>query len=214
MAGSLLVIGSEVHMKVALIPMVVAVSMALVPGLATAQTTQQTNQVPVTQQQGSVVPAQQQSSGGLEIVEHGSAEQQQLAPEPEVETRPRLGLVISGAILFGVSYVFHAALVSPFGGWSLDYGDNPAWSDFRWMGAIPLAGPWLQLAAKPTSPTEDGWTTYLVIDGLLQAAGATMLILGLTLRQEVGGYAEAEPSFMVAPMAGRYAAGLTAFGRF
>jgi hypothetical protein len=205
-------------MKLTFVPMVVAASIALVPGLAFAQATQQNNQIPVTQQQGSAAPAQgqptQQSTGGLEIIEHGSMEQQQLAPEPEVETRPRLGLVISGAIVFGVSYVFHAALVSPFGGWSIDYGDNPQWSDFRWMGAIPVAGPWLQLAAKPTAPTDDGWTTYLVVDGLLQAGGLTMLILGLVLRQEVGGYAEADPSIMIAPMVGQNASGLTAFGRF
>ncbi len=207
----------------------IATLMALAPGLAAAQTqgtgqdevppAPQQNTAPVQQtapqQQGTVPVQQNPPVQQVVVVDQGSVQQQQLAPTSEPESRPRIGLVISGAVLFGVSWIIHAALVSPFAGWSIDYGDDPQWNDFRIMGAIPLAGPWIQLAIKPTAPFEDSWATYLLVDGLLQAAGITMLILGLTLRKEVGGYANNEsPSFMIGPMLGQGAGGLTATGRF
>ncbi len=185
-------------MKLTLISLLSVAAIATAPGLARAQTT-------------GTAPADD-TAKPIEIVDHGSVEQQQLAPEPEVETRARIGLVISGAVLFGVSWVVHAAIVSPLAG-ILDE-EVGVWDDFRYLGAIPLAGPWIQMAVKPTGAGEDGWVPYLIVDGILQVAGLTMLILGLTLRKEVGGYADAEPSFQVGPMLGEGAAGLSAFGRF
>jgi len=149
------------------------------------------------------------------IVEHGSAQQEQAAPAPEMQTRTRIGLVIGGAVMFGVSYVFHAALISPLAGIDFDEtADEYLWNDFRVYGAIPLVGPWLQLSVKPTGFTDDGWGPYLIANGILQAAGLTMLILGFVLRKETSTYADASPSIMVAPMAREGATGLTAFGHF
>jgi hypothetical protein len=117
-------------------------------------------------------------------------------------------------VLLGASWLIHAAIVSPFAGWSIDSGDDPDWDEFRVLGAVPIAGPWIQLAVKPTAALDDSWSTYLVVNGLMQAAGVTMFILGLTLRSKPTSYAANEPSLMIGPMASGEGAGLSAFGRF
>ncbi|MCZ7686595.1 MAG: hypothetical protein M5U28_50745 [Sandaracinaceae bacterium] len=48
---------------------------------------------------------------------------------------------------------------------------------------MPIAGPWIQIGIKPTTFDQDYWGMWLVIDGLLQAAGATMLIIGIATPQ-------------------------------
>lgn len=191
--------------------------LVLAPLGAFAQDAVQQEQVVPAAPQGSTAPAQQPQQ--VVVVEQGSAGQQEYAPmaddaQPEVETRVRIGLVIGGAVMFGVSYVFHAALISPLAGIHIDSPDDGQWNDFRAYGAIPLVGPWLQLAAKPTDPTNDGWATYLAVNGILQSAGVTMLILGFVLRKPVGGYADSGPSIRVTPMIGEQVTGLTASGRF
>jgi hypothetical protein len=66
----------------------------------------------------------------------------------------------------------------------------------------------------PTELGSDRWATYLIIDGLVQAAGLTMLILGLTLRTSTTESAANEPSLLIGPMVGDSGGGLTASGRF
>ncbi len=135
-------------------------------------------------------------------------------PQPREESRPHLGLAISGGVMLGVSWLVHAALISPLAGCDLDSCQD-AWGDFRLVGTIPLAGPWIQLAVKPTSD-RDGWLPYLVIDGLLQIAGLTMLILGVSLRETVTVYSEGPAGFELAvlPSAGPDGGGLGLVGRF
>lgn len=141
----------------------------------------------------------------------------QPAPPPQTRTemRPNLGLVITGAVMLAVSWIIHGALISPFAGYSLDLGFQDQWATFRATGFIPLAGPWVQLAVKPNGTGSDGWGPYLVVDGVLQAAGLTMLILGLVLQEEHTVVARADaPSFAIAPMIGPALTGLAASGRF
>ncbi|MGE0785246.1 MAG: hypothetical protein AB7S26_06125 [Sandaracinaceae bacterium] len=136
-------------------------------------------------------------------------------PQPHEETRMHLGLTISGAVMLGVSYLLHAAIVSPLAGCDFDtcHGE---WNGFRYAGLIPLAGPWVQLAVRPGASDLDAWGPYLVIDGLLQTAGLTLLILGLTLRETVTVYSSRDGDFELAvlPSAGQNGGGLAAVGRF
>lgn len=140
---------------------------------------------------------------------------QQPQPQPRTVTRPQIGLIVSGAVMLGVSWLIHGAVVSPFAGWSIDRGYQAGWESFRGLGLIPVAGPWIQLATKPTGFSEDGWAPYLVLDGLLQTAGLVMLVLGATIQTEHTVYAALEESgFAILPTAGEDGAGLAAFGRF
>ncbi len=112
-------------------------------------------------------------------------------PQPtRTEQRAHVGLIVGGAVMLGVSWLVHGALISPFAGYSLDSGYQIAWEAFRYMGLVPLAGPWIQLAIKPSGLSDDGWGPYLIIDGLLQAAGLTMLILGATITETVTVYGD------------------------
>lgn len=135
-------------------------------------------------------------------------------PQPREETRPHLGLAISGGVMLGVSWLVHAALVSPLAGCDFDSCQDE-WGEFRLWGVVPLVGPWVQLGTKPYSE-RDGWMPYLVIDGLLQVAGLTMLILGVSLRETVTVYAEGPGGFElgVVPYGGADGGGLAAVGRF
>jgi hypothetical protein len=112
-------------------------------------------------------------------------------PVPEgyhLETRPRKGLVISGAIIFGVPYFL-----------SLSVAASSRYDPDQWLYA-PLVGPFIDLGNRKdscsTTPAGFGNTNtycsedsserfFLMADGLMQVAGATMLVLGLALPQRL-----------------------------
>jgi hypothetical protein len=143
--------------------------------------------------------------------------------EPAPQRRgPNLGLVIGGAVMLGVGWVCNL-VGSLFAGVHVDLfgsggGSDAEWAAFRYTGIVPVLGPWIQLAVQPTSFGNDGWGTWLILDGLLQAAGFTMLIVGVVTMN--GGddqaTAEGDDDFQIAilPSVGHDHAGLTAVGRF
>jgi hypothetical protein len=115
-------------------------------------------------------------------------EGRQVPPGYHPETRIRKGLVISGSILLGVPYFLSLSVAAS----SKNDGD-------RWLYA-PLVGPFADLVARKdkctTVPTTFGTNTscteedtsarfLLMADGLMQAAGATLLILGVALPQHL-----------------------------
>ena len=81
------------------------------------------------------------------------------------------GLWIPGAIVFGASWLLTGTVAS-----ALSY--DPDYASWGW---IPLAGPWMMLSVAGSDDEVAG----ALIGGITQLAGATMLILGLTLRQTV-----------------------------
>jgi len=113
-------------------------------------------------------------------------------PQPRTEERVHTGLIVGGAVMLGVSWLVHGALISPFAGYSLDSGYQPEWESFRYVGLIPLAGPWIQLAIKPGTLSDDSWGPYLIIDGILQAGGLIMLICGASITETVTIYGDNE----------------------
>jgi hypothetical protein len=92
------------------------------------------------------------------------------------EMQYRKGLIIGGAITFGLLYLLPAIPATMTRDKSL---------------VVPVAGPFIQLAHLDFSPSiEDrgfaaGAAVLLVIDGLAQTAGAAMLLAGLTTQREV-----------------------------
>jgi hypothetical protein len=111
-----------------------------------------------------------------------------IPPGYHLETRPRKGLVVSGPIIFGIPYVLSASVAA-----------SSRYDPDRWL-YLPVVGPFVDLGArgsqctKSTTPVVNGISTttetcvedssqrfFLMLDGLMQTAGATMLILGLAL---------------------------------
>jgi hypothetical protein len=106
-----------------------------------------------------------------------------------LESRARKGLVVSGSIVFGVPYVLSASVA----------GSSKTDAD-TWL-YVPLAGPFLDLAnrkEKCSAPVmtgsgrfdvycddDAGQRFFLMTDGLMQVAGATLLIFGLAMPQKV-----------------------------
>ena len=116
-------------------------------------------------------------SSPVVVVPHSPPLPPPLPEEPEEGSRPTMGLVIPGAILFGVPYILTAVLAGLVAEVSPEDNDGL-------VNLIPVAGPWVCLATCNFSSGEEFWRTPLVIDGILQAAGVTMFILGFVLRKE------------------------------
>jgi hypothetical protein len=105
-----------------------------------------------------------------------------------LETRPRKGLLISGPIIFGVPYLF-----------SMSVAASSRYSPDQWLYA-PVVGPFIDLASRKndcdsfvtggtssttTCPSDSGTRFLLMVDGIMQVAGATMFVLGLALPQHL-----------------------------
>jgi hypothetical protein len=129
---------------------------------------------------------------------------------------PNLGLIISGAVLLGVGWIGDFLVSLPAGDDPFHSGAEPEWSSFRYTSFIPIAGPWVQLAVKPTEFDNDYWGMWLIIDGLMQAAGITMLVAGIaTSSGDDGATADAGGvQLMFVPSVGPDRASLTLAGRF
>jgi len=90
-----------------------------------------------------------------------------------LESRPRLGLIIGGAVVFGVFWILD---------WSSTiagcYGCNDAQIPVSF---VPVFGPFIQLALLRyrTNVSDYVAAPFLVIDGVLQGLGAGLLLGGL-----------------------------------
>lgn len=92
-------------------------------------------------------------------------------PRPQPLRRMRLELVVGGAGLLASVWAADRLLARDL---SLDW---PSW--------LPLVGPWYLVAEQQRQTTPNGAVTaFLALDGIAQAAGATMVVLGLVLRKE------------------------------
>ncbi|MBW2463532.1 MAG: hypothetical protein JRH11_17915 [Deltaproteobacteria bacterium] len=134
--------------------------------------------------------------GGLEIMEHGAAPATGQAGHQTVPvgqapsayqttpvavpaqqqpvtyvSRPRTGFIVTGSILFGISYLI--AVLTAVGS-----------EDGLW--AIPVAGPFVQMRLLSDTDTFANYGYVgLTLWGLVQAVGLTLLTLGIVLRREV-----------------------------
>lgn len=109
-------------------------------------------------------------------------------PIPQGYTRrekPRLGLIIGGAVTLGVSYLLSLmAFVIDDSVSCVEFdgsGGCDETSDL-WPLAIPVAGPFLTIG---TTDGEQDSLTILLLDGLAQVGGVVMLVLGVTSKKTV-----------------------------
>lgn len=99
-----------------------------------------------------------------------------------LEERRRWWMIIAGGVLFGVGYA--AAIVA---------GNDHGFDNGLGFSAIPVAGPWVALAMHDDHCIDDATCsdedthadTQLAVGGLLQAAGAVLLPIGLFSQQQV-----------------------------
>jgi hypothetical protein len=105
----------------------------------------------------------------------------------EPTSRPSLGLLVGGAVLFGVAYIPSLGIAA---------GDED--TDFLPL-AIPLAGPFITMR---TAESQDAATFWLGVDGVVQIAGATMFITSFITRQH---YLKKQPTPMLGTATGPHA---------
>jgi hypothetical protein len=126
-------------------------------------------QAPMSQQtQPSYVPQSVAMSGPREIRDYNEGD-----PVPPGYTpveRTRRGLVIGGAVTFGVLYLI-SALVAAAGEDTKGNGDNEAAA--LW---IPAVGPFIQMFNTDSAVAN----VFLAIDGIAQSGGLAMFVIGLT----------------------------------
>ena len=147
-------------------------------------------QAPAPAQPAVVAPAQPAAGAGFV-----QAPPPGQGPLPQTEERVHVGMIVGGAVALGVTWLIHAVVISPFAGVNVCFGGcgaSPSWESFRLLGLVPLLGPWMQLAAKPTDFSTDGWAPYLIVDGVLQAGSLALLIVGATVRETVTVYGDRE----------------------
>ncbi len=91
------------------------------------------------------------------------------------EQRPLTAVAIGGAIMLGASWLLTIAVTAVL-------SDPAVAGRFIGYAAVPVVGPWIIL----TDPDfETGYAVGVVVSGLIQAAGLTMLIVGLAARRTV-----------------------------
>ncbi len=120
------------------------------------------------QTQPSYVPQSVALSGPKEIRDYSEGD-----PVPPGYTpveRTRKGLVIGGAVTFGVLYLI-SALVAAAGEDTKGSGDNEAAA--LW---VPAVGPFIQMFNTDSAVAN----VFLAIDGIAQSAGVAMFVIGLT----------------------------------
>jgi hypothetical protein len=144
--------------------------------------------------------------------------------ESVAETHTNWALIAPGIGLLGAGYVFNLVVgllagVHPCIGPGGCLPPPPTdWSTFRVWSAIPLAGPWAQLAVFPEVLSDNpGWIAWLITTGALQAAGLVLLVVGIATPREVARSSSARAlrsSVEVLPSVGPGGAGLSVHGTF
>ena len=96
-----------------------------------------------------------------------------IPPGYHVDTKIRKGLVIGGAVTFGVCYLFSALFASTLESANDALGSS---NDDYVPLYIPVVGPFITIGS---AQSEGAGTFLLVIDGIAQAGGLAMFIAGL-----------------------------------
>ncbi|HWE30209.1 MAG TPA: hypothetical protein VHB97_19520, partial [Polyangia bacterium] len=126
-----------------------------------------------------------------------------LLPPPRLfheEMQPNYGLMVAGLVIFGASWSINAA---------------SAYVANEWKLAVPVVGPFMETQNVNTGSGFDAnrmLVGLLVFDGLIETAGAIMLVAGAITHHKVRIYDR--PRVSVVPTAGPAGGGLAAFGRF
>jgi hypothetical protein len=113
--------------------------------------------------------------------------------------QPNYGLMVAGLVVLGASWSINAAT---------------AWVADEWKLAVPVVGPFMETQNVSTGDSDANRMLIglLVFDGLIETAGAIMLVAGAITHHKVKVYDH--PRVSVVPTAGPAGGGLAAFGTF
>ena len=138
---------------------------------------------PMQQQQPQQVYVQQNVGMAGPRVITSYQEGDPIPPGYHPDTRVRSGLVIGGAVTFGVTYLLSAlvAAVSMSACSAKTFVTSTTCTDLGFL-LVPVAGPFIEIAH---SKADAGGAVVLIIDGLAQAGGVAMLILGIAIPRTV-----------------------------
>lgn len=142
------------------------------PPPASAQAQNGEYVAPLQQQTQQVYMPQSVALSGPRIIKDYE-EGEPIPPGYHAEAKIRTGLVVGGAVTFGVLYLLSALVGAAINDVNKATSSSNDSGDFLF---VPVAGPFLQMTKTETSTGN----VFLAIDGIAQAAGATMLIVGLT----------------------------------
>jgi len=122
--------------------------------------------------------------------------------------RARKGLIVGGAVTFGVMY-FITLLVAAANSDSASKSGTSSPTDALY---VPAIGPFIQMT-KSSSATAN---VFLLIDGIAQTGGVVMFIAGFTLPKAVllRDADSGKPKLVAAPLVGPGMSGLGIIGRF
>jgi hypothetical protein len=141
------------------------------------------------------------------------------APASIEETRTNWALIAPGIGMLAGGYVLNLVtgllggvhVCFNIGVTSCDPPPPTSWSAFNAWSVVPVIGPWAQLAAFPEALGDNpGWIAWLVTMGALEAAGLTLLIVGLATPQP----SRRRDALSVLPSVRGDGAGLTVLGAF
>lgn len=137
--------------------------------------------------------------------------------------KPRTRMIIAGAAVLGLSWSLTALLTASYAD-SLYYkngmlarnsitasGPSFGTASALWPLYIPLIGPWLELGYLSGSGSQLGGT-LLAIDGVVQASGLVMMIVGAATRTRVAIYAK--NNLTISPLTLSGGSGVLVGGRF
>jgi hypothetical protein len=96
------------------------------------------------------------------------------APQFRTEEREIRGLWIAGLALWAATWIAD---------WTVT-GLAEEREDLRNVAFVPIVGPWIQLAMGQGAGSSGG-ETLLIADGIAQAAGAVMILVGALVKREV-----------------------------
>jgi hypothetical protein len=147
--------------------------MGMTPGLARAQdATAQPRPAPIE----TAPPAPAAHFNGPRVITDWQ-EGEPLPPGYHPVQRTRKGAIVAGAVTLGILYFVSALIAAVYTDSSNhDHTSNPAAGLF-----VPVVGPFITMT-QSSSATAD---VFLVMDGGAQAAGAILLVYGLTSPQTV-----------------------------
>jgi len=131
----------------------------------------------------------------------------------DVTYHPRVGLIAGGATLFGATYlvtVLGGAIAADVCQSSPDYALGCRTSS--WPIYIPVVGPFAQMGYIE-GPGQNTGRALLAIDGVLQAGGLTLMIVGLAtgFRRAPAAYSQ---RLQISPYTGASGGGLALSGHF
>jgi hypothetical protein len=178
---------------------------------------------PLARSQQVIVAAPPLAAPGGVVVEAGprvipDGSKASIPPGYRVKKRARVGLIVGGAVTFGLAYSVSvvAAFVGTAGNCGGDGTCTPGEVRYSYGAMyVPAIGPFIELGSVGAAA---GGKAFLVGDGLVQVGGLTLLALGIALPRTVLVRAASDSSaaarLSLMPLLGQGRSGISLVGAF